>query len=181
MRILRVLEDYLQAARSAGSRPLKRLHAGAVALNEEINHFLESTVRLPLDTRLAERVISLQRKQETLRSLEENVFQFSTVLEPHAGEQLCGRLVEALDTILLTACDALKSRDTADVDLLVSLTDDRGSMMERLRNRYRLENADATATNVAALHYATSLFERNVWLVRQLALWLREDLRLSEV
>jgi hypothetical protein len=55
-------------------------------------------------------------------------------------------------------------------------------MMERLRNRYRLENADtATASDVAALHYATSLFERNVWLIRQLALWLREDLRLSEV
>jgi phosphate:Na+ symporter len=180
MRILRVLEDYLQAARSAGSHPLKRLHAGAMALNEEINQFLEATVRMPLDTRLAERIISLQRKQETLRSLEENVFQFSVILEPHAGEQLPGRLVEALDTILLTASDALKSRDPVDVDLLVSLTDDRGSMMERLRNRYRLENAD-TASDVAALHYATSLFERNIWLVRQLALWLREDLRLSEV
>jgi len=29
--------------------------------------------------------------------------------------------------------------------------------------------------NLSALHYATTLFERNVWLLRQLALWLRED------
>jgi hypothetical protein len=33
---------------------------------------------------------------------------------------------------------------------------------------------------VAALHYATTLFERNVWLLRQLALWLREDLKRNE-
>jgi hypothetical protein len=29
--------------------------------------------------------------------------------------------------------------------------------------------------DVSALHYATTLFERNVWLLRQLALWMRED------
>jgi hypothetical protein len=29
--------------------------------------------------------------------------------------------------------------------------------------------------DLSALHYATTLFERNVWLLSLLALWLRED------
>ena len=37
----------------------------------------------------------------------------------------------------------------------------------------------ASAGNISALHYATTLFERNVWLLRQLALWMREDARFS--
>jgi hypothetical protein len=89
-------------------------------------------------------------------------------------------MVEALDTILLTAADAFTSKDQIDIDLLVSLTDDRGGAMERLRTRYRLEHAD-NASDISALHYATTLFERNVWLLRQLALWLREDVRRSEI
>jgi len=37
-----------------------------------------------------------------------------------------------------------------------------------------------SATKVAKLRYATTLFERNVWLLRQIALWMREDLKLNE-
>ena len=142
-------------------------------------HFLRALLRGPIATDLAARVISFQRKQEILRSLEENVLLFAETLEHHNQKELSARLVEALDTILLTASDALKSRDAVDIELLVGLTDDRGGMMERLRSRYRPEGPES-AGDVAALHYATALFERNVWLLRQLALWMREDLKRNE-
>jgi phosphate:Na+ symporter len=180
MRVMRALEDYLEAVRGNSKRSLKALHSSAVGLGEEITHFLDTMMRQPLATGVAERLISLQRKQETLRALEENVFLFASTLELRCGEELPGRMVEALDTILLTASDALTSREQIDVDVLVSLTDDRGGAMERLRTRYRLERSE-NASDVAALHYATTLFERNVWLLRQLALWLREDVKLSEI
>jgi phosphate:Na+ symporter len=48
-----------------------------------------------------------------------------------------------------------------------------------LRGRHRPEDPESAAS-VAKLHYATTLFERNVWLLRQIALWMREDLRLNE-
>jgi phosphate:Na+ symporter len=180
MRVMRVLGEYLQAVRGNGTRPLKALHHGAVTLGEEITHFLETIIKQPLSTNLAHRLISLQRKEETLRALEENVFLFASTLEHRGAEELPGRMVEALDTILLTASDALTSRDEIDIELLMNLTDDRGGIMERLRSRHRLDHPDH-ASNVSALHYATTLFERNVWLLRQLALWLREDVKVSEV
>jgi phosphate:Na+ symporter len=180
MRVMRALEEYLHAVRSGDGRPLKALHKGAVALGDEITRFLEALVQQQLASDLAARVIAFQRKEETLRALEENVFLFASTLERRGTEELAGHLVEALDTILLTASDALKSKDSIDINLLITMTDDRGSTMERLRTRYRLENPEKH-TEVSALHYATTLFERNVWLLRQLALWMREDVKMSAV
>ena len=84
--------------------------------------------------------------------------------------------MEALDTIVLTAMDALQTKDETDLNLLMQLTEDRGGMMERLRDRLRLSEGQDVG-NIAAQHYATTLFERNIWLLRQLALWIREDAR----
>jgi phosphate:Na+ symporter len=179
MRLINVLPEYLEAARGTAGHKLKALHAGAVSLGQGITNFLESLIGEPIAPSLATRVISFQRKQEVLRALEENVLLFAETLGHHGSEELAAHLVEALDTILLTALDALKSADTVDIELLVSLTDDRGGMMERLRSRYRPKDAEHTS-DVAALHYATTLFERNVWLLRQLALWMREDLKLNK-
>lgn len=179
MRVMRVLERYLEAVRVGSRERLKPLHAAAVELGREIAQFLEALVRLPIATDLAAQVISFQRKEETLRALEENVFLFAETVAHYDGESLAGRLVEALDTLLLTAVDALKSQDAMDVELLVRLTDDRGGMMEKLRRRHSLEAAENVG-DVSALHYATTLFERNVWLLRQLALWMQEDARLRD-
>lgn len=66
----------------------------------------------------------------------------------------------------------------AGVLLAAALTAERLFKVEELRRRHNLHQAAASAGSLSALHYATTLFERNVWLLRQLALWLREDAQL---
>jgi len=176
LRLVRAVSHYLEAARGDKAIQLKLLHVAAGQLGGEITHFLEGLMSMPIGVDLTVQVISFQRKQETLRSLEENVFLFAEVLRNLP--EMAGRLVEALDTIVLTAKDALETKDATDVTLLVQLTEDRGGMMERLRGRLQVEGGQ-TASGIATLHYATTLFERNVWLLRQIALWMREDARLS--
>ena len=179
LRVIGALEEYLKAARGEAGVKLATLHDAAGTLGTEITLFIETLTRMPIATGLAARAISFQRKQETLRALEENVYQFAETLHSrHDAMKLAGRLVEALDTIVLTAADALKTKEAGDVDMLVQLTDDRGGMMERLRDRMRLDENQAVE-DVSAMHYATTLFERNVWLLRQLALWMREDAKTS--
>ena len=179
LRVVRALGQYLSTARGEGTVELQALHAAAGELSLEITAFLQALVNLPIARDLAARVISFQRKEETLRSLEENVFLFAeTLAGRHHAAELAGRLVEALDTIVLTALDALESKTAMDVEMVVRLTDDRGGMMERLRNQHRLDET-AEVADVSAVHYATTLFERNVWLLRQLALWMREDGRVE--
>jgi phosphate:Na+ symporter len=179
MRLIRVLQRYLVAARGHSDIHLAPLHQAAQTLGGEITEFTDTLVRQPISKELAARVISFQRKEETLRALEENIYLFADTLQTKGhGSPMGSRLIEALDTIVLTAIDALGNHDPLDAQLLTQLTDDRGSMMERLRNQLQVGGVEEVG-NVSALHYATTLFERNVWLLRQLALWIREDERLS--
>ncbi len=181
MRMMKALDLYLRSARGEAGIKLTELHGAAETLGMEIDAFLEALIRMPIATKLAARVISFQRKDETLRALEENVFAFAEALEGHhAAAAVAGQMVEALDTIRLTAVDALKSKDAGDIEMLIRLTADRGGMMEKVRNRLSLDESQ-DVTDVAALHYATTLFERNVWLLRQLGLWMREDSRAGKV
>lgn len=180
MRLMRTVESYLESVRKGDFASLKRLHGAAVTLGEEIARFLDSLMQQLGSGALAARAISLRRKQETLRALEENIYLFSGTLDRPGHQELSGRLLEALDTVLLTASDALKSRDEMDIELLINMTDDRGATMEKLRGRYGVDSG-VDAREVAALHYTTTLFERNVWLLRQFALWLREDVRAAAV
>jgi phosphate:Na+ symporter len=179
-RLMHALVSYLDAARAGDAVRLRLLHPAAIALGGEISRFLDALVRQPIASGLAARIIAGQRRQETLRALEENVFLFAETLGQRGRGELQGRLVEALDTLLLTAMDALESKQPADIELLVTLTEDRGGMMERLRSRHSVGRA-GEASHIAALHYATTLFERNVWLLRQLALSLREELARGNV
>ena len=174
LRAVDVLLQYLDGVRTGDAKRIKSLHSAAVTLGDEIARFLQALVEQPVAAGVAAHAISLQRKEEILRALEENVYLFAATLEHRGDDEMCGRMVEALDTILLTATDALRSGDAADIELLVRITEDRGSAMERIRTRFQVEHG-GNAADVSALHYATTLFERNVWLLRQLALWMREN------
>ncbi len=174
MRIIRVLGRYIDAARRGDASELKVLHAAAVQLGRHIGEFLEALLQLPIATDVAARAISFQRKESTLRALEDNVYVFAETLTGLAGEELAGLLIESLDTILFSALTALEYPGELEIDLLFNMTDDRSGMMEELRSRHGLEPTGST-NNTSSLHYATTLFERNVWLLRQLALWMRED------
>lgn len=178
MRIVSVLGRYLDAARRGDPSQLKPLHAAAQQLGRHVSEFLDALLKLPIATDLAARAIGFQRKESTLRALEDNVFLFAETLTGLASEDLAGLLIESLDTLLFAALAALENSGDLEIDILVNMTDDRSGMMEELRSRHGLQTAGST-NHTSALHYATTLFERNVWLLRQLALWMREDAKLA--
>jgi phosphate:Na+ symporter len=178
LRIMRAMGSSLSAARSGDAMSPVRIHSAASHLGFRIAEFLDEMMRLPLAPELATRTIGFQRKQASLRSLEENVHLFVQSISGHTREVLASLLLESLDTILLTATAALESGEPLEIELLIGMTEDRSGMMEELRGRFGLHQIENTGS-LSAIHYATTLFERNVWLLRQLALWLREDLKLA--
>ncbi len=178
MRIIRVVSRYLDAARRGDNSDLLALHAAAAVLGRHIGEFLDALLQLPIASDLATRAIGFQRKESTLRALEENIYLFALNLCGVSTEELAILLIDSLDTIVFSALAALESGGEIETDFLLGMTDDRSGMMEELRRRHNLHQGAASAGNLSALHYATTLFERNVWLLRQLALWLREDAQL---
>lgn len=151
------------------------LRKGSHSLGGEITVFLKELINRNVSSETAGEILSLERRQENLGSLLETVYRYSVIrgetsFNPHLSA-LMDRLSESLHLILLTAADAWRSGDSDDLALLLKLTEDRGEMMERLRRSYQM--AEGGAGQISALFYATSLFERAVWLVRQVGLSLK--------
>jgi phosphate:Na+ symporter len=175
LRVVQVLVEYMKYARGDRSVKLGSLHKAAQTLSGEIRPFLGMLVKEPIPASLAARCLAFQRKEDTLSSLEENVFLFAETVGARASSaEMATSLTEALDLLVMTAADALQSQAAGDVRLLLDLTSDRGNMMEELRRGLRPDERNALE-DVSALHYASTLFERNVWLLRQLGLWMQED------
>ncbi|HEY1111863.1 MAG TPA: hypothetical protein VGE76_24620, partial [Opitutaceae bacterium] len=179
---LRLLErlpaqlDTLRAeAPQAGHIPAGALHAASVALGTQVRSFLRELVEHHADAATTGRILQLEHRQSLLTSLDEAVHGFVHTLDGLRGpgasaiDPLLDRLVESLSTLLLTATDAARSGDPEDMVLLHRLTGDRGDLMERLRHTFSNTSPELDHSRKTQLFYLTSLFERIVWLLRQLA------------
>lgn len=145
----------------------------ASALGTEIGSFLRELIKCELTSVAASSILLYERRQENLVALAETVGQFSAARREHAKdlEDLLGNLTESLHLILLTAQEAWRTRDEDEIAMLLILTADRSELMERIRQTHEVANLDQKST----LFYATSLFERMVWIVRQLGLSLQRE------
>jgi phosphate:Na+ symporter len=162
-----------EAATSVGAERASLARAGS-ELGAVINGFLGELIDGELSGESAARLLVLDRRQDHLQALLDTTGEIaSCAAAARLSDQpaaVLDRLKESLSLIFLSTQDAWNSRDTTDIDLLLRMTADRGDLMERLRRSLTgsvVDNAEAST-----LFYATSLFERAVWLVRQIGLTL---------
>lgn len=162
-----------EAVTSAGADRASLARAGS-ELGAVINGFLGELIDGDLSGESAARLLVLDRRQDHLQALLDTTGEIAALsAAARLSDQpaaLVDRLKESLSLIFLSAQDAWSSRDATDIDLLLKVTADRGDLMERLRRSMTggvLDNAEAST-----LFYLTSLFERAVWLVRQIGLTL---------
>ncbi len=172
--VVRILETVREETKSkTGAAPL---YAGAQQLGGEVTNFLKELINRPVGSETAGQILLLERRQENLGSLLETIDRYRAVRANTVFNEdlaaLMDRLTESLHLILLTAADAWRSGEEADRSYLEKLTADRGPMMERLRRTYQAVETGETKGQSAALFYATTLFERAVWLVRQVGMSL---------
>lgn len=174
--VVRVLETVREETKSSLSA--EPLCSGALLLGGEVTGFLKELINRSVSSEAAGEILSLERRQENLNSLLETVRRYAAVRsEGKYSENLSAlmdRLTESLHLILLAGSDAWKSRETEDLAFLEKLTSDRGDMMERLRRSYQIADRGGAREQHSSLFYATTLFERTVWLVRQIGLSLNK-------
>jgi phosphate:Na+ symporter len=148
------------------------LHAGMHGLQGELRGYLAELVNRQLDPEVSQAVLALERRQEHLEAIEETVNQFVAArggaIFTGRAEELMNRIAESFSLLLLTARDAWTGGDAMDLEHLLKLTEDRGDLMERIR--VSLQGSVLALDQQSPLFYATTLFERAVWLLRQLGL-----------
>jgi hypothetical protein len=118
-----------------------------------------------------DRVFEARSRLHTLQSLQTclNDFTRHTAGLPRDGSLSLGaNLVESLHLLLTMVAEIGQTGDSGDRALLDELTSDRSEMMDGIRKQLLGEAAAASVRE--ALLVATMLFERSVWLMRELRL-----------
>jgi phosphate:Na+ symporter len=112
----------------------------------------------------------LRSRDEALRALHETLGELAAWLRgtpARPPDSLAATVREGLGAILLIAEDA--ARSPGDIDLLLRMTFDRGTLVEHLRAEATASQAAGDADSHRAVYAVTALYERSVWLLQRYA------------
>jgi len=142
------------------------------SLGSEIAGFLTDLASAERDHERGVAVAASIARQKALTDLVETVDEMATAIDRLPGDStarlLGGGLAEASDVLLGTLREWLERGETADRELLEAMTSDRGEQMEAVR-RNAMQADFRSPEDQANILYATSLFERAVYLARRIA------------
>jgi hypothetical protein len=146
---------------------------------EALNMRASDHVRLKLKPESARRADALQQMLAAIRSLESLLGEFARHLRsapPDLQHGTGDALHQALETVLLTAADALRTRAPDDIDILSRITSDRSDAMKRLRDTPSIDSGTTIESEArrSALFALTYDFTRLIYLHSQVAHFLTE-------
>ncbi len=185
-RLFQRLPVYLEGLRTRKAQDLSAaaLYKANESLSSEVQTFITELLNRHPAPNLSQRLLRRLEQEEIFRSLNEGILNFANViLEGMASSRLhklCWSFVESLDTVLLTALDALSPDKEDQLKWLLHLTEDRSEMMEKLHQTLLGEAQGFSREEQAILLRLTSLFARLIWLLRQLAQLLGRSLATAD-
>jgi phosphate:Na+ symporter len=142
-RLLERLPLYIDSLReesaTTGESPAT-YHEAFVEISKKINETLADISRLGLNTASSDELIRITKMQEQLRRFEDIVYQLTIQMSrgdiSARARELGSVIMESADFIMLTAIDAIRSRDDGEIDTLEILTQDRSALMTKMRHNY---------------------------------------------
>jgi phosphate:Na+ symporter len=187
LRLAGRLRLHPSAMRGAPGSPVRvralALHKPFGALAEQIEHFQQALVDQRLGTEETERLTMLQNRLSLILYLEDSLRSMTSVTAGVVSSSRLGDLVstfvEGLDFVLTMLVSALETGDREQIELLVKITEDRGDLMEQIRQNYLAEEGSVDARDRAVLLQVTNLFERTIWMTQRLARLLGRNARTS--
>jgi hypothetical protein len=173
-RLVTFLPDFLDEVRSEQERlhtaaPLKLRAAASESIASELDRFLSDTLHANPGMYDTEKVLHVQTQLNTLQALQTALTQFASdfiVIPQHQRPRLAEHMIEGLHAILMVAADMPSDASGESQAMLAILTQERSSLMERVRAEVLGGFADIAGRE--AMLSATLTFERIIWLLRRL-------------
>ena len=177
LRLARRLLDEVAALRKAAGtgKPASgpSLHDSFAALAAQIERFQQELFNQQLGASETERLTGLQTRLSLIVYIEDSLrtLAAATADVPAGGRlgELVMTFVEALDFVLLTTIDTLESHERATLDMLIQITQDRGPLMEKIREEHFAAASGVGPADRRVLMQITSVFERVVWMLQRFA------------
>lgn len=178
-RLLKRIPLYLESLRPGfGAKAIESdtYHRAFGEISSEIEQFIADVFHRELSLSTSETLLRVQNRHSLVASLEDNVYGLCTTLKEKQGgkvsEKLLMNIVESLDAIFLTAIEATESDDDGDLEILITLTSDKGPLMEKTRRSYLSSEKVLSPEDRALILYVTNLYERSVWALGRYGMYL---------
>ena len=168
-RLLERLPQYIDFVRDnsdPGKHHPNAYHEAFTHISDKIGSTLAHISAHGLGQATSDQLIRTTKLEEQLVTLETIVHRLSVqMLEQHdsarAGE-LGRNIMESVDFMILTAIDAIKSKDADEIETLEMLTQDRSAMMTKIRHSYFESEQDLSNNDRNFVLDITILFENAV-------------------
>jgi len=179
-RLLERLPLYIEAVREepgAKCEAPSTYHAAFVEISTRINTTLSEISRQGLNTASSDELIRVTKMQEQLRRFEDTVFQLALEMGRKdistRARELGNVIMESADFIMLTAIDAINSQEEGEIDTLEILTQDRSSLMTKMRHNYFNSESQLSDADRNFVLDVTILFENVVQILARYGVLLK--------
>lgn len=169
-RLLARLPQYLQFVRDEAPPPEAHhpaaYHEAFKQIASDISTTLADISSRSLSDEDTNQLMRVARLEEQLVNLEDIVYRLSEKLLSHERDSKAGELgrsiMESVDFIIMTAIDAIETREAGEIDTLEMLTQDRSVMMAKIRNDYFESHEQLSSRDRDFVLDVTFLFENAV-------------------
>jgi len=176
-RLIKRFPLYMEYVRGAGetAQPELRhsLHQAFLAVSRELESFEEELLKTDLPYEASETLMKLSSRLKMtagldylLHTLSELMVQWSTSAN---GKKYFYSILESMDFLLLVLSDAVNEDGKDDAQMLLQLTHDRSHIMQKMRKNFLATEEKMSPDDRMTFLQVTSLFERAVWIIHQLA------------
>jgi len=169
-RLLERLPQYIDYVRdntgSADKHHPDAYHEAFAHISGKIGSTLADISARGLSQATSDQLIRTTKLEEQLVTLENIVHRLAVQMldqhdSPRAGE-LGRNIMESIDFMVLTAIDAIESKDSDEIETLEMLTQDRSAMMTKIRHNYFESEKDLSSKDRNFVLDVTVLFENAV-------------------
>lgn len=160
----------------------RELHEACRAVADQCDSFIDRLMGQSQSHHALERLMNVRSRNELLIHLQDGCLNLLDLLKTDFPEpaaiRLRHNLIEGLCAVLMVLEETLQEGESADCDLLLTLTSDRAVTMKNLREALIRTDSGLSKESQALLLPATSLFERLIWLTNRYAVLLARQMPL---
>ena len=143
-------------------------HDAAISVSTKISSFIEQVALKNDNDDDIEKIFKLRAKNELVGLTQKSLNDFTLTLTPiiKSDISLTTSLVEGLHLILMLLNESVLEEDSH--EMLLELTSEKSQLMENIRKSLVSDNSKSVSEKQSLL-IATGIFERVLWLVRQVS------------
>lgn len=147
-------------------------HVAFGSVIKEIEELMKEIQKQNISQEISLRLTTLTERLQIVIALEEGIYQLTQVQIPESFSEklkmLYAHIMESQEALIHTVNEAIEYLSNEDIAILMAATTDTNKVLEKIRKTFCEESHDLSISEQSCVLVTTSVFDRNVWLLRRL-------------